>query len=40
MREKNTQEQIELVFNPYKNSLKNIIDSNIDDRVSGKNNFL
>lgn len=28
------------MFDFYKNSLKDIIDSNINDKIPGKNNFL
>lgn len=40
MRKKNIQGQIKPVFDPYKNSLKNVIDNNIDDKISSTNNFL
>lgn len=38
--EKNTQEQIKPIFDPYRNNLKNLIDSNIDNKIFSKNNFL
>lgn len=28
------------VFNRYKNSFKDVIESNIDNKISSKNNFL
>lgn len=37
---KNTQKQTKTIFDHCKNSLENIIDSNIDNSVSGKNNTL
>lgn len=40
MREKGIQKQIESVFDPYRNSLKDVIDSNIDDRVYSRKNPL
>lgn len=40
MRREDIQGQMEPVFNPYKNRLKDIIDSNIDDGVSRKSNLL
>lgn len=40
IREKNIQEQIKPIFDFYKNSLVNIIDSNIDNRIPSKNNLL
>lgn len=40
MRERDTQEQTGPVFDFYRNSLKNVMDSNIDNEVSGRNNLL
>lgn len=40
MREKNTQGQIELVFDSYSDNLEDVMDSNIDDKTLGKNNSL
>lgn len=40
MREGDTQRQTELVFDLYKDNLEDIMDSNIDDGVSGRNNSL
>lgn len=40
MKEKDTQGQIESVFNLYKNNLKDIIDSNINNGLFNKNNYL
>lgn len=40
MRQKDTQEQTKPVFNLYKDSLEDVIDNNIYDRVSGQNNLL
>ena len=40
MRKEDTQEQTEPMFDPYKDGLEDVINSNIDDRVPGKNNPL
>lgn len=40
IREKNIQGQTKSLFNLYKDSLKDMIDNNIDNRISDKNNFL
>lgn len=40
IREKNTQKQIKPIFDFYGDSLKDIINNNFDNGVSGKNNFL
>lgn len=40
IKQRDIQGQTKLVFNFYKNSLEDIIDSNIDKKVSSKNNFL
>ena len=40
MREADSQEQTEPVFDPYRDSLKNVMDSNVDDGVPGRNNPL
>lgn len=39
-KKRNIQRQINLVFDPYKNSLESIIDSNINNEISDKNNLL
>lgn len=39
MREKNTQEQTKPIFDLFKDSLEDVIDSNIDNRISSRNNF-
>lgn len=38
MKEKDTHKQTESVFNLYIKSLKNVIDSNTDDRLASRNN--
>ena len=40
MREKDTQGQTEPVFDPYKDSLEDVMDSNVDDGVPSRNNPL
>ena len=40
MREGDTQRQTEPVFDPYRDSLEDVMDSNIDDGVPGRNNSL
>ena len=40
MKKGDTHRQTEPVFDPYKNNLEDIMDSNIDDGLSGKNNYL
>ena len=40
MREGDTQGQTEPVFDPYRDSLEDVIDSDVDDGVPGKNNPL
>lgn len=40
LRKKDIKWQLELVLDFGNNSLKNIIDSNIINRIPGKNNFL
>lgn len=40
IKEKNIQKQIKIVFDFYKNSLKDIIYSNIDNGVFKRNNLL
>lgn len=40
MKEEDTQEQTQPVFDLYSNSLKDVIDTNIDDGLSVKNNYL
>ena len=40
MKEKDTQRQTEPVFDLYRDSLEDVMDSNIDDRLLGENNYL
>lgn len=40
IREKDIQGQMESVSNFHRNSLENVMDSNIDDGVAGKKNLL
>ena len=40
MREGDTQGQTEPMFDPYRDSLKDVMDSNINDGVPGRNNSL
>ena len=40
IRKKDTSGQIELVFNLYRNILKDVMDSNINNKVFGRNNLL
>ena len=40
MREGDNQGQINPVFDPYRNSLENVMDSDIDNGVPGRNNPL
>lgn len=40
IREKDTQGQIKPIFNLSKNSLEDMINTNTDNRVSSRNNFL
>ena len=40
MREEDTQGQTEPVFDPYRDSLEDVIDSDVDDGVPGRNNPL
>lgn len=39
IRERDTQGQIQPVFDPYRNSLDNVIDNNIDDEILDRNNL-
>ena len=38
IKEKDTQEQTELVFNSYRDCLEDVMDSNINNGLAGKNN--
>lgn len=40
IRKKDIQGQTELTFDFYSDNLNNVMDSNIDDRISGRNNLL
>lgn len=40
IRKKYSQKQKKPVFDTYRNSLKDIIDNNIDNSIPGRNNFL
>lgn len=40
MNKENNQKQTKLVFDFYKDNLEDVIDSNIDDRLFSRNNYL
>lgn len=40
MKKRDIQRQTELVFNLYRDSLEDVIDSNIDDELPSRNNHL
>lgn len=40
MKKEDIQEQTKLMFDPYREDLEDVVDSNFDDKVLDKNNFL
>lgn len=40
IRNRDTQGQTEPMFDPYRDSLEDVMDNNIDDEVASRNNFL